>query len=235
VTGSWTNDGNNVADAEYTSKEDWETHYDGYDWTPYFLGPDFADLQINSQFIDWGPYSSSHTYTYCMFGTGSTVNFRVFDGENGIPNAGWYGDNSGSLTVKIYECYDPTKIPLKAIVYFDMKMTFHAYTDVSGVVITDGIGADLLLDSPVDGGTLAISYPGNGKMGATKITWTIGTPTICDDYVLDITAHTGLNPKSKQEYTSTGIHCLNDGPTVCFTYDGTLYKLQGPSIKVTVV
>jgi hypothetical protein len=235
VGGTWINDGNNVADAEYTTKDNWVTHYDGYDWPPYFLGPDFADLQINNQFIDWGPYSGSHEYTYCMPGTGSTVNFRIFDGANGIPNPGWYGDNSGSLTVLIYECYDPTKIPLKTVVYFDMKMTFHAYADVSGVVITDGIGADLVLDSPVAGGSVAITYPGKGKMGATKITWTIGTPTVCDDYVLKIKVHTGLNTKLKQEYTSTGTHCLNDGPTACFTYNGKLYSIKGPSVTVNVV
>lgn len=53
--------------------------------------------------------------------------------------------------------------------------------------------------------------------------------------VLDIVVHTGLNPKDKQEYTSTGDHELNSGPEVWFTYNDTLYMLQGPLVTVTVV
>jgi hypothetical protein len=103
-------------------------------------------------------------------------------------------------------------------------------------VIKDGIGADLVLDSySASYGTVTHVKAGKGKMGATIVTWTIGDPTVCTDYTLELTVHTGLNPQGKQEYTSPGPHCLNSGPVVYFAYDGTLYTLKGPSITVTAV
>jgi len=101
--GTWTNTVNNVADAEYTSKDNWATHADGYIWPPYaYLGANFGDLQVGSTFINWGSYSASHVYDYEHAGTGTTVTFRVFDGEDPNPVPSWYGDNSGSLTVDIF-------------------------------------------------------------------------------------------------------------------------------------
>ena len=61
---------------------------------------------MNGAFVDWGAFSSTHEYTYIFgAGTGSTVNFRVFDGygDTGVQVPSWYGDNVGSLTVEIYE------------------------------------------------------------------------------------------------------------------------------------
>ena len=103
ASGTWTNTVNNVADAEYTSKDNWATHADGYIWPPYaYLGANFGDLQVGSTFINWGSYSASHVYDYEHAGTGTTVTFRVFDGEDPNPVPSWYGDNSGSLTVDIF-------------------------------------------------------------------------------------------------------------------------------------
>lgn len=107
VSGTWTNIGKNVADAEYASLDNWLTHMDGYNIAPYLLGAGEFDLQVNDKFVNWGAYSSSHEYGSTMMGDGNPVNFRVFDGDStktpATPDAGWYGDNRGSLTVKIYQ------------------------------------------------------------------------------------------------------------------------------------
>jgi len=60
---------------------------------------------VNQVFVNWGPYESSHVYYLQMTETGSTVSFRVFDGDptTNTIDPGWYGDNSGALTVEIYE------------------------------------------------------------------------------------------------------------------------------------
>lgn len=107
VSGTWSNVGKNVADAEYASVDNWATYMNGYNINPYMLGEGEFDLQVNDAFVNWGSYSSAHTYSLPFMGNGSKVNFRVFDGDstqtNPAPVSSWYGDNSGSLTVKIYQ------------------------------------------------------------------------------------------------------------------------------------
>jgi hypothetical protein len=118
VTGSyWRNTGgspNQLCDAEYTTyeTENWNPYHDGClgytsgwlaGWT--WLGANFGDLQVNGQFVDWGSFNENHEYTLVFgAGTGSKVNFRIFDGngETGEQVPGWYRDNIGSLTVEIY-------------------------------------------------------------------------------------------------------------------------------------
>lgn len=105
VSGTWTNDGLNVADAEFASTDAWVTPMDGYNISPYFLGAGEFDLQVNNAFVDWGVFSATHEYTNTYPGAGAPVNFSVFDGDSNGPTQepSWYSDNSGSLTVKIYE------------------------------------------------------------------------------------------------------------------------------------
>jgi hypothetical protein len=118
VTGGyWRNTGGTpyqLCDAEYTTyeNENWNPYHDGClgytsgwlaGWTS--LGANFGDLQVNGQFVDWGPFNANHEYTLVFgAGTGSKVNFRIFDGygETGVQVLSWYSDNSGCLTVKIY-------------------------------------------------------------------------------------------------------------------------------------
>jgi hypothetical protein len=117
VTGYWRNTGGTpyqLCDAEYTTyeNENWNPYHDGClgytsgwlaGWTS--LGANFGDLQVNGQFVDWGPFNEDHKYTLVFgAGTGSTVNFRIFDGygETGVKVPSWYSDNSGFLTVEIY-------------------------------------------------------------------------------------------------------------------------------------
>jgi len=103
--GTWINS-QNVTDTEYASKDGWTTWMDGYDIAPWFLGVNEFDLMVDGAFIDWGTYSPTHDYTYSYPGTGNPVKFLIFDGDstvlNPVPNPGWYGDNSGNLTVDIY-------------------------------------------------------------------------------------------------------------------------------------
>src|SRR5680860_1080459 len=52
------------------------------------------ELLVNGNSQTWGSFNPVHTYSIEYVGTGSPVNFNILDG--------WYGDNSGSLTVDIY-------------------------------------------------------------------------------------------------------------------------------------
>ncbi len=109
-SGTWMNS-LNAADTEYTSLDSWATHMDGYDVNPWFLGEGEFDLQINDTFVNWGSYDSGHNYSYLQNGTGAPINLGIFDGDSNTnsKNLGWYGDNSGNLTVKIYACMPNVK------------------------------------------------------------------------------------------------------------------------------
>jgi hypothetical protein len=102
ISGTWTNDSLNVADAEYTGIPDWSNVQNGYDVSPYLLGEGWGDVQIDGAFVNWGTYTSTHVYSHTVVASGS-INLAVFDGDSGtnIKNAGWYGDNVGSLTYTI--------------------------------------------------------------------------------------------------------------------------------------
>jgi hypothetical protein len=108
-SGTWQNSGLNVADSAYASLDSWTTYMEGYDITPYLLGQNEFKLQVNNSFVNWGSYNSGHSYSYQYTGTGAPVSLGVFDGDSNTntPNPGWYGDNSGSLSVAIYPC-NPT-------------------------------------------------------------------------------------------------------------------------------
>jgi hypothetical protein len=103
VSGTYTNGGNNVADAEYTSTDNWTTSMQGYDINPYFLGEGFGDVQVNGGFVNWGAYDGTgHAYSLTGAQSGS-VNLAVFDGDSNTntKTPGWYGDNTGSLSYTI--------------------------------------------------------------------------------------------------------------------------------------
>ena len=102
VAGTWTNGGYGWVDAEYT--DDGAGGYaDGFDRNGFLLGPNFGDLRVGGAFVDWGPYSADHAYSYTgSFAAGALdIALSVFDGEAGVPVAGWYGDNTGSLSYTI--------------------------------------------------------------------------------------------------------------------------------------
>ncbi len=105
ASSTWANQGGaNMVDPEYSTTDNWVSNImDGY--TGY--GTEILELQIQNTDGFWGPYASStHTYAqaFTPISTGS-VNFRVFDGTDGNQNQSWFGDNSGSLGVDLYEGY----------------------------------------------------------------------------------------------------------------------------------
>ncbi len=101
AVGTWLNQsGANPADAEYSTTDSWATQMDGY--TGY--QSDILELQIDNKFdpnSSWGAYNSLHTYAQSFVPTGTSSNFRIFDGTGTTQNEGWFGDNSGALSVNI--------------------------------------------------------------------------------------------------------------------------------------
>jgi hypothetical protein len=80
-------------------------------WLPAPFGLDFlTELQVNGADVNWEPVgtvvntcSADHEYNLPFTGTGATVNFRMYDGLDGVtPIPVWYDDNDGSLTVQIW-------------------------------------------------------------------------------------------------------------------------------------
>jgi hypothetical protein len=106
ISGTWQNRGFESVDADYTSSDGWTTHLSG-PGAPGTWNEKLLDVRINNQFVDWGPYSTTHTYSHIFTGSGTSVNFGVFDGDvtTGNQNPGWFGDNVGSMTVNIYRTY----------------------------------------------------------------------------------------------------------------------------------
>lgn len=102
ATGTWENRRSplNLVDTEYSTEDTWASHMDGF--TGY--GDGILELQIAQQFGNWGAYTDSHAYARTFTSSGGTVNFRIFDGDaaSNTVNPSWYGDNYGSLTVKLY-------------------------------------------------------------------------------------------------------------------------------------
>ena len=103
VSGTYANSNLNFADAEYTSIDDtWVTPQDGYNIAPWFLGEGFGDVQVNGSFVNWGGFNLLHAYSLSTTLFGS-VNLAVFDGDSAtnFKEAGWYGDNVGSLNYTV--------------------------------------------------------------------------------------------------------------------------------------
>jgi hypothetical protein len=94
VEGTWDNGAGRQADAKYISDDAWATHANG----PAFDQRNL-EVQINDSFVDWGPYSTSHAYSYWIMGDGNPINLRVFDGDpaTNTPNPAWYADNVGPV------------------------------------------------------------------------------------------------------------------------------------------
>ncbi|MCV2395174.1 hypothetical protein OEB99_12725 [Actinotalea sp. M2MS4P-6] len=94
VQGAWFNGTVRQADASYISDDGWTTWADG----PAFNSLNL-ETQVDDQFVDWGPYTATHHYSYWIMGDGTPINLRVFDGEptTGTPNPTWYEDNGGPV------------------------------------------------------------------------------------------------------------------------------------------
>lgn len=98
VSGTWVNFGTRQVDAKYWSDDNWVTYNDLLPWA----GADDQQLElvIDGNRIDWGDYRADHTYFTMYEGKGHTAAFLAFLVYE--MQAGWYGDNTGSLTITIY-------------------------------------------------------------------------------------------------------------------------------------
>jgi hypothetical protein len=83
------------ADAEYF--EDYNLPHDVVNGEDLYPDRNRLDLSINgcSTNTDWGDYKDSHVYTKEWMGDGEQLSFSICDI--------WYPDNSGSLTVEIWQ------------------------------------------------------------------------------------------------------------------------------------
>jgi hypothetical protein len=97
-----------TADAEYSSGPPsyvWQDSVEGYE----SYGEGLLELEVNGNFVEWGPFNPNHVYTLDMVGTGNPVvfNFNIYDI--------YYPNNSGSLTARIYGVPAPGAILLGSI------------------------------------------------------------------------------------------------------------------------
>lgn len=150
ISGTWTNVGHNVADAEYTSTSTpaWANHMQGYPG----LGEDEMDVQVGQQFVDWGEYRDDHTYTYAFVpSVGGPVNFRVFDGQDGTANPGWYGDNEGSLALDVAHGYAGITGEDGCVTFENVPYGSYTVSEVSkpGWVNDSGLG-QVTVDAPTE-------------------------------------------------------------------------------------
>jgi hypothetical protein len=109
VTGTttWLNrNGFDVVDAECvnTNGAGWVQGVSGYP-------DDLLNLQVDAVSVDWIPVtpanlagcSNSHEYTFDTTGAGIAKTLRIYDGTGNVQDPRWFTDNSGSLTVQIYQ------------------------------------------------------------------------------------------------------------------------------------
>jgi hypothetical protein len=112
--GTWNNTSHGVVDAAYNAGDSfsWTSPnpavQQGWSLDGYALGPNWGELQVNGVFVPWGAYNVAHVYSTTLSGATGATNFRIFDGDSttpssATPNPGFYPDNSGSLSVDIYE------------------------------------------------------------------------------------------------------------------------------------
>lgn len=77
-------------DAEFLTEDCWISHYGD------FNGTDIS-VFVDGENVDWGPFQSDHVYSIEVAGRDAPFSFHIND------CASCYGDNEGSLTVRIYE------------------------------------------------------------------------------------------------------------------------------------
>ncbi len=101
--------GAGIADAEYALRPPASSTpyaYNPYPYSAWIYGEDAyppgleaaLDIVVDGNDVYWGSANPNHNYYYIYVGTGAAASFRIFDD--------FYGDNSGSLTVKIYPPVD---------------------------------------------------------------------------------------------------------------------------------
>jgi len=108
-----------IGDAAYGTYDGWATlsPFLGIDPTSPILGstltPGVISLLVDSgdgngpQVAQWGEYRDDHHYRLEVIPSSTALGFVISDwwGVDGVPNNAYMGDNSGALTVNVYERY----------------------------------------------------------------------------------------------------------------------------------
>lgn len=112
---------------------------------------------------------------------------------------------------------------------WDISIEVTADVDVTGVVVQDGMGADLdeiVLGIPSHGIADAFKK-GKGKMGATMVRWEIGDLLAGETATLVVTVTTGYNPREKHEFTTAELaHELDGGASASYWLDEMEYETE---------
>ncbi len=186
------------------------------------------------------------------------INFaRVID-EYGIEDS----NDSESITLYPYEGFvkeindwsgtdipgaTATNVPIHTDIHWWLRIAVEniASDDVNvmgDVVVKDRLGGDLELDdvNSVSVGAVDDSKT-KGKTEKQFLTWAIGTLNDANDAELIIEISTDINPgqgkksSPKNEYTETGMHCLNSGAVVKFIdVEGTGFQLSAHTPEICV-
>jgi hypothetical protein len=110
---------------------------------------------------------------------------------------------------------------------WDITITASSDQDVTGVVIRDGMGADLdeiVVNVPTQG-TADAAKKGKGKMGATMVAWNVGDIAAGGTATLVVTVTTGFNPTGKHEFTEAELmHELDGGASATYFFEGIEYE-----------
>jgi hypothetical protein len=122
---------------------------------------------------------------------------------------------------------------------WDITITATSDQDVTGVVIKDGMGADLdeiVVGAPSQGAAAAAKM-GKGKMGATMVKWEVGDIPAGGTATLTVTVTTGFNPKGKHQFTEAELmHELDGGASAAYFFEGIEYKsLETMPLTVDVI
>jgi hypothetical protein len=104
----------------------------------------------------------------------------------------------------------------------------------TNVRVKDRFGAELDVTSANPSqGTATLTT--KGKSEKEFLEWDVGDLAPGDTANLVIMVNTDLNPAGHQEYTSTGIHCVNSGATLKYIVSGHQESATTGSICLEVV
>ncbi len=187
ATGTWLNQGGaNPVDAEYSTTDGWATHMDGY--TGY--SDDILETEINHVNGTWGPYNSGHAYAQSFTPAASgSANFGIFDGQNGIQNAGWFGDNSGTIGIGLYQGYAGITSENGCVTFENVP--YGAYTlgetGQDGWTNVSGNEDEVTVDQPTETFSLVNAYDGGNEGGDPDLCPNIADnqPTIPEGDILN--------------------------------------------------
>jgi len=170
ASGTWENHRTplNTVDAEYSTEDNWATNMDGF--TGY--GTEILELKVGGAFGDWGAYNSLHRYAraFAQVADGVT-NFAVSDS--------YYGDNTGSLNVAVYEGYAGLTGANGCVVFEDVPFGTYNVDEImqDGWLNASGLG-EVTVDSETESFTV-INRPVDTP--AEEVATVVAHKIVCTD------------------------------------------------------